>query len=88
MGRHQGQLPEIGWFPATAARTPSITDCTADAARITRPELKVLFITGYAENAIIGSGHLAPGMRVLTKPFVVETLANRIHEMIGDDKRR
>ena len=60
----------------------------ADAARITRPELKVLFITGYAENAIIGSGHLAPGMRVLTKPFLVETLANRIQEMIGDDKRR
>ena len=60
----------------------------ADAVRITRPELKVLFITGYAENAIISSGQLAPGMRVLTKPFVVETLANRIHEMIGDDKRR
>ena len=60
----------------------------ADAARITRPDLKVLFITGYAENAIISSGQLAPGMRVLTKPFVVETLANRIHEMIGDDKRR
>jgi len=58
----------------------------ADAARITRPELKVLFITGYAENAIIGSGHLAPGMRVLTKPFVVETLANRIQDMIGGDK--
>jgi hypothetical protein len=46
-----------------------------------------LFITGYAENAIIGSGHLTQGMRVLTKPFVVETLAKRIHEMIGDDKR-
>ena len=60
----------------------------ADAARITRPELKVLFITGYAENAIIGSGHLAPGMRVLTKPLVVETLANRIQDMIGDDKGR
>jgi PAS domain S-box-containing protein len=58
----------------------------ADAARITRPELKVLFITGYAENAIIGSGQLAPGMRVLTKPFVVETLANRIQDMIGGDK--
>ena len=58
----------------------------ADAARITRPDLKVLFITGYAENAVIGNGQLAPGMRVLTKPFVVETLANRILEMIGDDK--
>jgi CheY-like chemotaxis protein len=60
----------------------------ADAARVTRPELKVLFITGYAENAIIGSGQLAPGMRVLTKPFVVETLATRVHDMIGEDKKR
>jgi signal transduction histidine kinase/CheY-like chemotaxis protein len=60
----------------------------ADAARVTRPELKVLFITGYAENAIIGSGQLAPGMRVLTKPFVVETLATRIHDMIGEEKKR
>jgi len=57
----------------------------ADAARTTRPDLKVLFITGYAENAIIGNGHLAPNMGVLTKPFVMETLARRIIEMTGDD---
>ena len=57
----------------------------ADAARTTRPDLKVLFITGYAENAIIGNGHLAPGMRVLTKPFVMETLASRILEMTKED---
>jgi signal transduction histidine kinase/CheY-like chemotaxis protein len=57
----------------------------ADAARITRPDLKVLLITGYAENAIISSGHLTPGMRVLTKPFVMETLARRIIEMTGDE---
>ncbi|WP_426537983.1 ATP-binding protein [Bradyrhizobium sp. McL0615] len=56
----------------------------ADAARTTRPDLKVLFITGYAENAIIGNGHLAPNMGVLTKPFVMETLARRIIEMTGD----
>jgi len=56
----------------------------ADAARVSRPELKVLFITGYAENAIIGNGQLAPGMRVLTKPFVMTSLAERIAEMIGD----
>ena len=56
----------------------------ADAARTTRPDLKVLFITGYAENAIIGNGHLAPDMGVLTKPFVMETLARRIIEMTGD----
>ena len=56
----------------------------ADAARTTRPDLKVLFITGYAENAIIGNGQLSPGMRVLTKPFVMETLASRILEMTED----
>lgn len=55
----------------------------ADAARLIRPELKVLFITGYAENAAIGHGHLAPGMHVLTKPFAMQTLANRIRELIG-----
>ncbi|MFE1603178.1 PAS domain-containing hybrid sensor histidine kinase/response regulator [Methylobacterium sp. ID0610] len=54
----------------------------ADAGRATRPDLKVLFITGYAENAAVGSGHLEPGMAVLTKPFVVETLGLRIREMI------
>ncbi|MBR1086626.1 PAS domain-containing protein [Bradyrhizobium manausense] len=56
----------------------------ADAARGTRPSLKVLFITGYAENAIIGNGQLAPGMQVLTKPFVVEALAGRVLDMIKD----
>jgi CheY-like chemotaxis protein len=41
----------------------------ADAARVLRPDLKVLFITGYAENAVISHGHLDPGMHVVTKPF-------------------
>jgi CheY-like chemotaxis protein len=59
----------------------------ADAARVTRPDLKVLFITGYAENAIIGNGQLAPGMRVLTKPFVMTSLAERIAEMTGNDRK-
>ncbi|NVL26211.1 response regulator, partial [Pseudomonas syringae pv. actinidiae] len=57
----------------------------ADAARIIRPDLKVLFITGYAENAIIGNGHLDPGMWVLTKPFTMEAFASRIYEMIERD---
>jgi signal transduction histidine kinase len=54
----------------------------ADAGRLTRPDLKVLFITGYAENAILGSRRLAPGMAVQTKPFPVETMAARIRSMI------
>jgi PAS domain S-box-containing protein len=54
----------------------------ADAARVSRPDLKVLFITGYAENAVIGRGRLERGMFVLTKPFQMEFLAGRIREII------
>ncbi|GJD79762.1 PAS domain-containing protein [Methylobacterium gregans] len=60
-----------------------------DAARVGRPDLKVLFITGYAENAALNHGHLAPGMQVLTKPFALDTLANRIRGLIeGEDPGR
>jgi CheY-like chemotaxis protein len=55
----------------------------ADAARVDRPDLKVLFITGYAENAVIGNGQLDPGMHVLTKPFAMDVLASRIREVIA-----
>ncbi|MGO4573245.1 PAS domain S-box protein [Microvirga sp. 2TAF3] len=54
----------------------------ADAAREHRPDLKVLFITGYAENAAMASGFLDPGMEMITKPFAVDGLAKRIREMI------
>ncbi|UAK23131.1 hybrid sensor histidine kinase/response regulator [Sphingomonas nostoxanthinifaciens] len=50
----------------------------ADAARALRPNLKVLFITGYAENAAVGNGHLEPGMELLTKPFSMEALAVKV----------
>ncbi|MFE1599242.1 hybrid sensor histidine kinase/response regulator [Methylobacterium sp. ID0610] len=55
----------------------------ADAARVSRPDLKVLFITGYAENAVVSHGHLAPGMHVMTKPFAMEALAVRIRDLIA-----
>jgi len=54
----------------------------ADAALVSRPDLKVLFITGYAENAALNHGHLAPGMQVLVKPFALEVLATRIRGLI------
>ncbi len=56
----------------------------ADAARAARPGLKVLFITGYAENAVPSHGRLDPGMHVLTKPFAMEALASRIRMLIAD----
>ena len=54
----------------------------ADAARLARSDLKVLFITGYAENAVIGNGQLDPGMHVMTKPFELDSLGRRIKELI------
>ena len=54
----------------------------ADAGSQLRPELKVLFITGYAENAVIGDGHLKRGMHVLTKPFAMDSLAHRITSIL------
>ncbi len=54
----------------------------ADAARIGRPDLKVLFITGYAENAAVRNGLLEPGMEVITKPFAVAALANKVRDML------
>ncbi|WP_077001179.1 PAS domain-containing sensor histidine kinase [Variovorax sp. KK3] len=54
----------------------------ADAGRALKADLKVLFITGYAENAVIGHGHLEPGMQVLTKPFTLDALADRVTELV------
>lgn len=55
----------------------------ADAGRSLRPGLKVLFITGYAENAAVGNGHLEPGMELLTKPFSLDALINKVSEMMA-----
>jgi signal transduction histidine kinase len=54
----------------------------ADAAITDRPDLRVLFITGYAEKAAMGGGQLAPGMEVITKPFALHALANKVGAMI------
>jgi signal transduction histidine kinase/CheY-like chemotaxis protein len=54
----------------------------ADAGRNLRPNLKVLFITGYAENAVVGNGQLERGMHVIAKPFEMEHLARKIRELI------
>jgi len=55
----------------------------ADAARLRRPRLKVLFMTGYAENAAASTGFLEHDMQLMTKPFPLEEMATRIRSMIG-----
>jgi CheY-like chemotaxis protein len=55
----------------------------ADAARVGRPDLRVLFATGYAHNAAIGAGRtLEPGMEIIAKPFALIELAAGIRAMI------
>jgi len=54
----------------------------ADAARQKRTGLKVLFVTGFAENAVVGHGQLAPGMEIVTKPFVVAAFERKVRDMI------
>lgn len=55
----------------------------AQIAREHRPLLKVLFVTGYAQNAIVRSGFLAPGMEMISKPFSLDVLGAKVREMIG-----
>ena len=55
----------------------------AEAARRRRPGLKVLFITGYAEDKVLNASRLGPGMQVLTKPFTLDVLGARIKGMLS-----
>jgi CheY-like chemotaxis protein len=57
----------------------------ADAGRALRQRLKVLLVTGYAENAVVGHGHLEHGFHILTKPFPMETLGNRVRDVLAND---
>lgn len=54
----------------------------AEIARQHRPQLRVLFMTGYARNAQVRGDFLAAGMDMLTKPFSVDDLAQRVHGLI------
>ena len=83
---HHVNATRRAWIEAVAARQAvAYARQVADAARMLRPKLKVLFITGYAENAVLSHGHLEPGMQVVTKPFAVEDLARRIRGILSDN---
>jgi CheY-like chemotaxis protein len=55
----------------------------AEAARAIRPTLKVLYMTGYADAGIIDDGFLAPGMELITKPFEIKALVERVLQLTG-----
>ncbi|NMX66645.1 response regulator [Pseudomonas sp. WS 5111] len=54
----------------------------AEIGRQIRPDLRVLFITGYAEHAAVRGGFLDPGMQLITKPFTFDLLTAKVREMI------
>ena len=54
----------------------------AEIARALRPDLKVLFVTGYAENAAYRGDFLDPGMDMLTEPFALDALGAKVRSMI------
>jgi len=54
----------------------------ADAGRALRPDLKVLFMTGYAFNAAVGNNYLEPGMAIITKPFAADKLARSVQNIL------
>ncbi|PMS20868.1 hybrid sensor histidine kinase/response regulator [Trinickia dabaoshanensis] len=56
----------------------------ADAVRTKRPELPVLFTTGYARNAIVHHGRLDAGIHLLSKPFTYAELADKLSRMLAD----
>ncbi len=58
----------------------------ADAGRAMRAGLKVLFITGYVENAAVGNGLMEEGMAILTKPFEMPHLVNKVRQMLDGAK--
>lgn len=55
----------------------------AEEALRRRPGIKILFTTGYTRNAIEQNGVLAPDVQLLGKPFTMEELARRMHEVLG-----
>ncbi|HEU0060780.1 MAG TPA: response regulator [Hyphomicrobiaceae bacterium] len=54
----------------------------ADEARRRRPDLKILFTTGYARNAIVHEGRLDPGVQLVTKPFTYAAVGAKLRDIL------
>ena len=59
----------------------------ADEARKRRPNLKILFTTGYARNAIVHDGRLDPGVQLVTKPFTYAAVGAKLRDILDSRSR-
>jgi PAS domain S-box-containing protein len=57
----------------------------ADRLTVARPGIKVLYMSGYADDAILHHGTLAPGTHFIGKPFSAADLAGRVREVLDSD---
>ena len=55
----------------------------AEVGRANRPTMRVLFLTGSAQTAVFGSGQLDEGVEVMTKPFNIDALSDRVDKMLA-----
>jgi two-component SAPR family response regulator len=55
----------------------------AEKARAGRPDIKVVYTTGYARNAIVHNGLVDFGVELLPKPFTVEALGRKLRQVFG-----
>jgi PAS domain S-box-containing protein len=81
--RHRDEV--VLMFTDVVLKGPMNGRRVADEALKIRPDLKLLFTTGYTRNAIVHHGRLDEGVELITKPFTVGALTKRISDLLSDD---
>ena len=79
-----GQRPEISLLLTDVVMPGSNGRQLVDAALVLRPDLKVVYMTGYTRNAIVHNGTLDAGTRLLTKPFTLEQLDRELRDALAE----
>jgi signal transduction histidine kinase len=80
-----GQRPEINILLTDVVMPGSNGRQLVDAALVLRPDLKVIYMTGYTRNAIVHNGTLDAGTRLLTKPFTLEQLDRELRDALSGE---
>jgi CheY-like chemotaxis protein len=75
--------PEIGLLFTDIVMPDMNGRRLAEAAVKSRPDLKVLYTTGYTRNAVLHNGVLDPGVNFIAKPFTVDQLDQKIREVLS-----